>query len=226
MNRQRQVLASGFAILAIGMLAGCTGTQQRHLLVSEVASNALELYLNEPASNQLTLGAGYYLTFSSGTAAPNSIDLSVFGGNMAGGTFLVIWEESGYQGAPVAEQFSRGQTGRVPGIKVADGVLDGFRTAPSEVRLTGTHNRVSGLLAIFPLFKTDTIDDVVRFGLPETGRPSSGGTFVMASGTDLLPNPSGSVHLQRKWNGTSGPLDTDSETDWVGFGQSWGVPTP
>ncbi len=226
MNKKSNGLAPGIAALILVALGGCAGTEQRKLLVSEVGTNALELYLNEPATNQLTLGSGYKLSFSSETGTSSYIDLSVFGGNMGGGTFLVIWEDGSYQGAPVAEPYSRGQTGRVPGIKVAHALFTGFRTLPSEVRLNGTHNRVSGLLAIFPLFKTDTIDDVVRFGLPEADRPESGGTFVPASGNDLLSNPTGSLHLQRRWGGAAGPVDTDHETDWINMGQSWGVATP
>jgi hypothetical protein len=219
-----RALVAGTLVLA--MVTGCTGTKNRHLLVTEVGTTALELYLDEPSTNSMTLGSGYVLTLKSAMGASNSIDLGTFGGNMAGGSFLIVWEDGNYQGPPVAEQFSGGQTGAVPGIKIAHGLLTDLRTLPSEVRLSGTHNHVSGLLAIFPLFGSDVIDDVVRFGDPATDRPDTGGTFVASPGNPILVQPTGSVHLQRRWNGTVGPIDTDHETDWQQLGQSWGVPTP
>jgi hypothetical protein len=227
MNSNRTVVVHLVLAAIFVMLSGCAGTEQRKLLVTEVGTTALELYLDEPPSRAMTLGSGLKLSFSSAMGTSQTIDLGTFGGSMTGGSFLIVWESGSYQGVPVAEPFSGGQTGAVPGIKVAQGLLTGFRTLPTEVKLSGSRNRVSGLLAIFPLFKTDVIDDVVRFGTPVPDRPDSGGTFVPATDPSLiLNNPSGSVHLQRRWNGTTGPVDTDDEADWQKLGQSWGVPTP
>jgi hypothetical protein len=227
MNSNRSVVVHLVVAATCVMITGCAGTEQRKLLVSEVGTTALELYLDEPPTNAMTLGSGLKLSFSSAMGASHTIDLGAFGGSITGGSFLIIWESGNYQGLPVAEPFSGGQTGAVPGIKVAHGLLTDFRTLPSEVKLSGSRNRVSGLLAIFPLFKTDVIDDVVRFGTPVPDRPDSGGTFVPAADPSLiLDNPSGSVHLQRRWNGSAGPVDTDNEADWQKLGQSWGVVTP
>lgn len=166
-------LRAGASLALLALLGACSGTEHRKLLITEVGSNRIELYLDEAPNRALTLGSG-------------------------------------------------GQQGTVPGIKVATGFMGDIRSSQGEVRLAGSRNRVSGLLAIFPLFTKDVVDDVVRFGLPQVDRPETGGDFI-ADGS--LGNPTGSAHLQRRWNGAA-PLDTDHETDWLGFGQSWGAPTP
>lgn len=210
------------ALALVALLAGCSGTEQRKLRITEVGTNRIEIYLDEVATRALTLGNGYQLRIDTSTGAPSAIDLGAFGGSMAGGSFLIVWEDGNHSGPPVAAPFSGGQLGIVPGIKVESGFMGAIRSAPSEVRLTGSRNRASGLLVIIPLFTKDVVDDVVRFGLPSADRPATGGTFTPDS---TLGNPSGSVHLQRRW-GAAGPVDTDSESDWVLSGQSWGVPTP
>ena len=205
------------------LLAGCDGTQTRKLLLSEVGKNRVELHLDEPTTRSITLGPGYRLSVRTSTGTANTLDLGTFGGSMRGGSYFIVWEEGGYAGPPVAASFSGGQQGSVPGIKVADGFMSGFDAAPSEARLLGQRNVVSRLIVVIPFFRTDAIDDVVRFGTPEADRPQSGGTFS-ASGS--LGNPSGSVHLQRAWTAAGAPQDTDDEADWNLYGQSWGVRTP
>jgi hypothetical protein len=205
------------------LLAGCDGTQARKLLLTEVGKNRVELYLDEPTNRSITLGSGYRLSVSTSTGTANTVDLGTFGRAMPGGSFFIVWEEAGYTGAPVAADFSGGQSGAVPGIKVAAGFMNGFDTAPSEARLQGRRNVFSRLIVIIPFFRTDVIDDVVRFGTPEADRPVSGGTF---NSNGSLGNPSGSVHLQRSWAAASAPQDSDDESDWILFGQSWGARTP
>ena len=210
-------------IAACLLLAGCDGTQTRNLLLTEVGKNRVELYLDEPTNRSITLGSGYRLAVSTATGTANTVDLGTFGRAMPGGSFFMVWEEAGYAGPPVAEDFSGGQQGAVPGIKVEDGFMSGFDVAPSEARLLGRRNVFSRLIVIIPFFRTDVIDDIVRFGAPEADRPASGGTF-QSNGS--LGNPSGSVHLQRSWAGSGAPQDNDDEADWILFGQSWGAPTP
>ncbi len=205
------------------LLSACDGTQTRKLLLTEVGKNRVELYLDEPTNRSITLGSGYRLAVSTSTGTASTVDLGAFGGSMQGGSFFIIWEEAGYTGTPVAAAFSGGQLGSVPGIKVAAGFMNGFDAAPSEARLVGRRNVFSRLIIVIPFFRTDVIDDVVRFGTPDTDRPVSGGTF-QSNGS--LGNPSGSTHLQRAWTGAGAPQDTDDEADWVLYGQSWGAPTP
>jgi hypothetical protein len=101
--------------------------------------------------------------------------------------------------------------------------MNGFDAAPSEARLLGQRNVFSRLIVVIPFFRTDVIDDVVRFGTPEADRPASGGTY-QSNGT--LGNPSGSTHLQRSWAAAGAPQDSDQEADWILYGQSWGTRTP
>lgn len=103
-----------------------------------------------------------------------------------------------------------------------DNFFDGIDASPSEVRITGSRNRVSGLLIILPRFTTDRVEDVVRFGQPSADRPRTGGRFA-SDGS--LSYPTGSGSLQRRW-GAGGPVDTDAESD-CGWGfNNWGPPTP
>jgi len=105
---------------------------------------------------------------------------------------------------------------------VEDNFFDGIDASPSEVRITGSRNRVSGLLIILPRFTTDRVEDVVRFGQPSADRPRTGGRFA-SDGS--LSYPTGSGSLQRRW-GAGGPVDTDAESD-CGWGfNNWGPPTP
>lgn len=204
--------------------SGCT-TAQRSLKLSEVGKRQVEIYLDEPSSEQLRLGDGMRLqvrTDTNGTIETNEIGLGALSQPVQGSGFVIVWEDGSYSGPPVAEDFPSGQQGAVPGIKVADDFFGDIGSRPSEIRLVGERNRVSGLLVIFPMFTTDTVDDVVRFGQPPSDRPNTGGTFV-SSGT--LDNFSGSASLQRQWGG-GGPVDNDAEADWLKQLTSWGVPTP
>jgi hypothetical protein len=105
---------------------------------------------------------------------------------------------------------------------VEDNFFDGIDASPSEVRITGSRNRVSGLLIILPRFTTDRVEDVVRFGQPSADRPRTGGQFA-SDGS--LSYPTGSGSLQRRW-GPNRPVDTDAESDWGWGFNNWGAPTP
>jgi hypothetical protein len=223
-------MRSSLPILLIlsALSAACIsgGTLNRRLLVTEVGRDEVELYLDEDPSQRLILKDAFHLSVRTDDGAGNLTNTAVGLGagdqEIQGGTFFIIWEESGYQGPPVAAPFSGGQQGLVPGIKVASTFLNGIKDFPSEVRLHGSRNRVTRVVVIFPETTTDRVDDVVRFGAPVPNRPASGGTFTA---TGALANPSGSTTLQRHFSGGA-PVDTDHEDDWVLSPSSWGVPTP
>lgn len=210
------------ALAAGSLICACQGTQARHLRITEVGRRAVELYLDEP-SGSLTLGGSYALAIRTSTGTQNSVSLGTFTQPIPAGSYFMVWSEAGYSGPIVVEPYPGGQQGAVPGIKVPSNTFTDINTAPSEVRLVGSRNRVSQLLAIIPLFTEDQLDDVVRFGQPQADRPSTGGTYN-SNGT--LSNPSGSTSLARRFSGTT-PVDNDSESDWLdAAATSWGVPTP
>jgi hypothetical protein len=214
------------ASAALSTACANAGTLQRRLLITEVGRNQVELYLDEPASDVLVLGNGFELEVrtddGAGNATHRSTGLGAGDQRIPGGGFFVVWEDTGYQGPPVAEPFSGGQTGYVPGIKVEHGLLNGIKDFPSEVRVHGSRNRINGVVIVLPRQVTDEADDVVRFGTPAANRPTSGGAFTS---TDTLGNPSGSNTLQRLFT-NGAPRDTNDESDWTRSASSWGVPTP
>jgi hypothetical protein len=177
---------------------------------------------DEP-SGSLTLGGSYALAIRTSTGTQHTVSLGAFDQPIPAGGYFMVWSEAGYSGPIVVEAYPSGQQGVVPGLKVPSNTFTDINTAPSEVRLLGSRNRVSQLIVIIPLFTQDVIDDVVRFGQPEADRPSSGGAFN-SDGT--LSNPSGSSSLARRFSGTT-PIDNDLESDWLdAAATSWGVPTP
>ena len=166
------------ALLALSVLstACITGPKlDRRLLLTEVSNNEVELYLDEDPSRSLILDNGFKLGVRTDDGAGNqtstSLGLGAGGQSIQGGSFFIIWEESGYQGGPVAEPFPSGQLGAVPGIKVATGFLAGVRDFPAEIRLSGSHDRITRLIVLFPETTTDVIDDVVRCGTPSRNAP-------------------------------------------------------
>lgn len=221
-----QLLALPLALAPL--LAACVSgpTLDRRLLLTEVSTNEVELHLDEDSTRQLNLGDGLKLVVRTDDGAGN-VDTTTLGlgageQSIPGGGFFIVWEDGSYQGPPVAEPFSRGQQGFVPGIKVRAGLLTGLGSRPTEVRLTGSRNRITRLIVLFPETTTDRIDDVVRFGAPLAERPMSGGVF---QDDGSLDNPSGSNSVQRAFS-SGDPVDTNSESDWARGGSSWGVPTP
>jgi hypothetical protein len=212
-------------LLAI-VLGACTACQKQWALeVKQVGNREVELYLNQPASDSFYLG-GMTLSWEGHAVVPagsapgpavaprGQVDLSVLGTNLNGGQFLIVWEDRGYTGSPVAARFSRGQLGYVAGIKVPAGFFDMIDQVPAIVRVSGS--RTDALIV------THKVSDMVCFGLPAADRPSDCASFTT---TGQIPNPTGSGGPQRKWNGTD-PVDTDSEDDWKFGVNAWGVPTP
>jgi hypothetical protein len=223
-SRDTRVGLTGLlAVLAFGA-AGCS-TLDRNLKLTEVGKRQVEIFMDEAAAERLTLGDDMRLMVSwydGGSVQTREIGLGALGRPVPGGSFVVVWEGGAYQGPPVGEDFLGGRMGSVAGIKVAGDFFGGIDAHPSEVRITGSRNRVSGLLIILPRFTTDRVEDVVRFGLPTTDRPATGGRFA-SDGS--LGFPTGSASNQRRWSGGR-PADTDAESDWMWGISSWGAPTP
>lgn len=208
MRRGGLILGSVVALL---LLPACV--KRWDLRLSEVGKRNVEIYLDEPPSEALNL-RNFKLSWSGAGGLGEQLDLGAFGQNLPGGGFLIVWEQGGYTGPPVAASFSGGQTGAVPGIKVKGGFFDQIDNVAAEVLVEGSRN--------VALFVTHKVSDVVRFGSPVADRPATGGSF-RSDGN--LTNPSGSASLQRKWSGGA-PRDTDAESDWLKRLTSWGVPTP
>ncbi len=215
--------ALGLALLA-GLLSSCArSTRIVQLKISEVGTDKVELFLNDPGPQQLN---NVVLTYTKPNGVQGSVDLGALGTNMPANSFLIVWEQRGYQGPPVAQDYPSGQSGVVPGVKVKEDFFGGAGSRPGAVCISGLiSQRVTGLLGIFPVVTKFIVDDVVRFGQPASDRPSTCGTFNNGSGS--LGNPAGSAPLVRRWQSSGGPQDTDSESDWSRlFGGSWGVRTP
>lgn len=220
----RQALRSICLLASIATVAsGCAMTHvERNLIITEVGKKQVELYLDEPSSEILRVGQGMVLTVTTASGNTRELDFGTYDHTMPGGTYLMVWEEGGYTGPPVRQEFPGGQTGYVPGLKVSQRFFDGFDDSPSELRLNGDHSRTTGVLVVFPRRTVERIRDVVRFGQPAIDRPATGGNFHQ---TGTLGSPTGSVSLQRKWS-MGQPLDRNLEDDWKHNATSWGVPTP
>lgn len=202
------------SLLVLSWVAVSAGCQKNWKLeVTEVDKKDIELYLDHPSDEALDL-SGMSVAWVASSGQRHDIDLGLVPDALQGGQFLVIWEYRNYSGPPVAEQYSGGAAGRVPGIKVAANYFDGMEMHPSVVSLSGA--RTDGL------FVTHRVRDEVKFGLPVEDRPLGLNAFA-SDGS--LTNPEGSNSVQRRWNG-SHPLDTGSESDWLERISNLGVPTP
>lgn len=198
-------------LLLATLSAGCA--VHRTLRLTEVGKNKVELYLDEPAANRLALRE-HRLIVSASDNTQSVLDFSVLGRDLAGGEFLIVWEDAGHTGPAAAQPYPSGQAGVVPGIVVPTSFFGGLGDKEAaEIRIEGKHSR--GIV-------TDLTDDCVRFGASAV-RPRTGGTFIE---DDSLPMPRGSVPLQRWWDTTTArPIDTDREADWTARVGSWGVKT-
>ena len=216
---QNACLLAGTAVLA----SSCAATHtERHLVITEVGTQQIELYLNEPPNEILRLGQGMVLTVTTTSGTSSELDFGTYDHTLPGSTFLMIWEEAGYNGPPVRQDFPRGQTGHVPGLKVRQGFFNDLDSSPAEVRLKGQHVRTTSGIAPFSRRTVENVRDVVRFGTPHADRPATGGTFH-AKGT--LGAPTAAVSLHRLWS-VGVPLDRNDEDDWKHSPTSWGAPTP
>jgi hypothetical protein len=212
----RPFLFAGFLSLLIftALSSGCT--TNRNLLITEIGKDKVELYLDEPAANLLALN-DHRLIVTASDNTHTELDLSVFGRSLKGGEFMMVWEDGGYGGDPIPENYPSGLAGVVPGIKVAPSFFNNMGNKDAaEVRVQGRHSRGSVI---------DKTDDCVRFG-DMAKRPQTGGSFV-EDASPPLSMPRGSLPLERKWDTRTGrPSDTDHESDWtVLYGGTWGVKT-
>jgi hypothetical protein len=196
-------------------LVGCG--VHRKLKVTEVQPNQVEIFLDEPANNQLDLTNMKFKWISQDhppapapAAQPTSgeVDLGV-AGTLGGGKFLMIFEDSNYTGDPVAQTFP----GQTAGIKVKNGFFPGYGQNPSvSMGVDGTHSRS---------FVKDEVNDVVRFG--PTPRPDLFGAFN-EDGSLASVKPQGTQSVSRTFSGST-PVDTDSESDWSSKVNSPAAPT-
>jgi hypothetical protein len=204
------------ALLAISSLSQVACERNRKLKVTEIGANRVEILLDEPFSNQLNLtNMKFRWTAKEPNAQATSgeVPLDIVG-SLSGGTFLVIYEDAGYNGPPVSQPFHNS-----PGIKVENGFFPGYGNNPGvSMQVDGTN---SGTAVLF-VPATDTVNDVVRFG--PTPRPPLAGSF-REDGSLTGEKPRGTESVSRQFS-ANGPVDTDSETDWARKPESIGVPNP
>lgn len=211
-------------VLLLLTLAGCS--QRRGLLITEWFPEVVELYLDEPASESLDLSQFSLQVQARQDLIPNvdepdhrnQVDLL---GTLSGGSYRVIFEESGYTGPPVASTYTDPVTTRqVPGIKVEEGFFGwNLGGASTSLRISGTTRGPGGLAGLF--YVRDFVDDVLRLG--GRPRPSLGGGFTEDTPAPV-PLPVPPQTLGRKW-GPDGPLDNDLESDWRPGSRTFGEPT-
>ena len=207
-----------FAIVTVSLsLAGCG--VNRKLKVTEVQPNQVEIFLDEPANNQLDLTNMKFKWISqdpppAAQLTSGEVDLGV-AGTLGGGKFLMIFEDSNYTGDPVAQTFP----GQTAGIKVKNGFFPGYGQNPSvSMGVDGKHYRT--YIIFVPVYQ-DEVNDVVRFG--PTPRPDLFGTFNEDRSLSGV-KPQGTQSVSRTFSGST-PVDTDSESDWSSKVNSPAAPT-
>jgi len=199
------------AVCPLLALAGCTKTWDVQL--TEVGKHNVELYLNAPAGESFSL-RGMKLTWAIQGGGGGEIDLGVLPDPLNAGEFLVVWERNGYAGPPVAEDYVSGAPGPVKGIKVADNLFDTLDTLPAMVQVEGVRSEA--------LLVRHKAADGVRFGMPVADRPQVGPLFT---DDGSLFSPTGAGSVQRVFSGGA-PRDTNHESDWKNYANSFGAPTP
>ncbi|MGQ0429080.1 MAG: hypothetical protein ACT4UQ_04025 [Gammaproteobacteria bacterium] len=204
------MLSRTLLILAFLSMTACT--KHWDLEVTEVGNNEIELYMNIPVGEPFSL-RGMSLSWAAHGGRGGTIDLGVMTDPLLGGEYLVVWERGGYSGPPVVERFVSGVM-PAKGIKVAAGFFDGLDAAPGMVQVKGFRSAA--------IVVRHEVLDGVRFGLPTANRPPIDALFT-DDGTMTLPT--GSQSVQRRFSGST-PTDTDSESDWKQFINSFGTPTP
>lgn len=89
----RRALRIGGLLSLVLFLALSTGCAvYRDLRLTEIGKDKVELYLDEPADNRLTL-VDHRLIVNTSDNLSNQLDLSVLGRSLAGGEFLIVWED-------------------------------------------------------------------------------------------------------------------------------------
>ena len=211
----RVVVILAVGIVVVTSFLGCTPHPK--LKITEVAPGAVEIYLDDP--NTLDLSR---VTLTSATGASFSNTLNLIG-TMAARSYLVVYEEAGYTGQPVAATYTAPLTSvQCPGIKLSEDSF-GWNLGNTNFafRLSGSSGRgPSGIAGLF--YRHWDSDDVVRIGTRP--RPQIGGNFTEDTSTPVpLPFPPGTV--SRNW-GPNGPIDNDLESNWHAALPSWCSQTP
>jgi hypothetical protein len=218
------IVCAPFVVISL-----CACVNQRKLLVSEVGVGVLELYLDEPLGNSLSLH-DYELHIESDAPDPldparpfeRTVELL---GTIGGGEFLVVWESGGHVGVPVADFYTNFDNQSVRGIAVEPGTLGPLDNTKSYAfRVYARRYNY-----IFPFFyNEDRSDDVVTFG--PRPRPAIGGAFAETGDLDNVQrsSASGFVRGQTVWRKTRNtptgdvPRDGDSEADFRQDDESFG----
>ena len=221
----RSPLLCAIGIMSVAPLSGCT--QTRKLLITEWWPEVVELYLDEPANKTLDLTPFSMNVQAKVDLIPNVNEPDYTGtarlvGRITGGSYLVIFEEFGYTGSPVAGTYTDPvSTRQVPGIKVKQGFFGwNLGGASTSLRVSGVSRGPGGIAGLFAV--RERVDDVVKIGTRP--RPSIGGDFTEDTPSALpLPNPPQT--MGRKW-GPNGPIDNNLESDWRAGPRSFGAPTP
>lgn len=215
------------ALAPLAALALCACTADRNLKITEIGTNAVELYLDEPADHTLVL-SDQVLTIKSTAPDGSSPETKTFElfGTMHGGEFLVVWEDPNYTGVPTYSDYVNFFNRNVPGIMVEAGTLGTFdNTRCYSYRVHGSRYRY-----IFPFFYAiDETDDVVKFG-PQP-RPDVGGTFhedgslagVERTAAQGLTPGRTVWHRTRMVDGVEVPRDYDNEDDFREADENFGA---
>ncbi|MDQ3697939.1 MAG: hypothetical protein M3373_07935 [Gemmatimonadota bacterium] len=223
MFRSRFVIVVGIG--SVVALVGCS--RDRELLMTEWFPEVVELYLDEPAGSTLDL-SHYSMSVNAkqdlipNVAEPDYSNSVRLVGTISGGSYLVVFEEFGYTGPPVAGTYTDPVSMRqIPGIKVGEGFFGwNLGGASTSLRVSGVSRGPGGIAGIF--YTRQRVDDVLKIG--GRPRPSIGGDFIEDTPA-FLPLPLAPQTLGRKW-GPTGPIDNDLESDWRAGPRTFGGPTP
>jgi len=221
----RRILPGLLGVLAVISVSGCTNN--RRLLITEWFPEVVELYLDEPTGNTLNLAPYSMNVVAKVDLNPNVPEPDYSGtadlvGTITGGSYLVVFEEFGYRGTPVAGTYTDPVTGRqLPGIKVKEGFFGWNQGgASTSLRVSGVSRGPGGIAGLFSA--RQRVDDVLKIG--GRPRPSIGGTFTEDTSAPVTL-PQAPRTMGRKW-GPNGPIDNDLESDWRAGPGTFGAPTP
>ena len=205
------------------VMYGCNN--RRELYISEVALDAVELYLDEPRGNAASL-VDSALVFENSKGESGTVDLA---GSIAGDGHFIIYEDPNLDPAdPPTLGTYQATVGSIPGMRVHEGFFGSALNAGDAmtVRVHGRHGRS---------FILDIVDDVVSFGRIRQ-RPDLGGSwFETGELSDNFPDATRSISRRWIWvdddndpntpSVSMGPVENNSEDDWEERGLSLGRST-
>ncbi len=208
-------------LIGAALMSGCTAN--RKLKITEVGLKEVELYLDEPADHVLSL-RDHKLRFMRSDGHTAEVELF---GMLDGGAFLIVWEQQGYTGASVDEDYRNYNDEIVRGIKVPEGFFGPPQAgATYAYRVVGRNPRRRVLF----IPTTDKTNDVVKFGpydpmdalIPP--RPDIGGAFGEDGSVPDDRTPRSLIKartIARRW-GSGGLQASDVEADWKDKNESFG----